>query len=58
MAKTRGKKEVNVVRTAIYLDEETHRDLRHLSIDRGVSMTELVRQAVDKLLKEAKKGGK
>ncbi len=42
------------MKTMIYLEEETHSQLRHMSVDEKVSMSELIRRAVDEFL--AKKG--
>lgn len=41
-----------MVRTQIYLSEEQKRTLERLSAERGVSMAKLIRDAVDRLLKE------
>jgi len=41
-----------MVRTQIYLSEEQKRTLERLSAERGVSMAELIRDAVDRLLRE------
>ena len=38
------------VKTMIYLEEETHSQLRHMSVDERVSMSELIRRAVDEFL--------
>ena len=50
------------MKTMIYLEEETHSQLRHMSVDERVSMSELIRRAVDEfLLKRGvnkRKGGK
>jgi len=46
----------------IYLEEEIHDQLRHMSVDERVSMSELIRRAVDEFLSKKgvgkKKGGK
>ncbi len=58
MPKTK-RKEVNIVKTLIYIDEESHNRLKHIAVDERVSMTELVRRAVDEFLKKyPKKGGR
>ncbi len=44
------------MKTMIYVEEETHSQLRHLAVDDRVSMSELIRRAVDELL--SKKGSK
>jgi hypothetical protein len=52
-------KGVKVMKTMIYLEENTHSRLKHLAVDERVSMSELVRRAVDEYLKKNhKKGGK
>ncbi len=38
------------MKTMIYLEEETHSQLRHMSVDEKVSMSELIRRAVDEFL--------
>ena len=43
-----------MIRTQIYLNEEQKSTLEKLSEERGVSMAELIRDAVDRLLKEEK----
>ena len=49
----------NIVKTLIYIDEEAHNRLKHIAVDERVSMTELVRRAVDEFLKKyPKKGGR
>jgi len=56
------RKGVKTMKTMIYLEEEIHRQLRHMSVDDGVSMSELVRRAVDEFLSKRgvnkRKGGK
>ena len=53
------RKGVNIVKTLIYIDEEAHNRLKHIAVDERVSMTELVRRAVDEYLKKyPKKGGR
>ncbi len=53
---------VKTMKTMIYLEEETHSQLRHMSVDERVSMSELIRRAVDEFLSKRgvgkKKGGK
>ncbi len=47
------------MKTMIYLEEDTHLRLKHLAVDKRVSMSELIRRAVDEYLsKHSKKGGK
>ena len=41
-----------MTRTMVYLPEELHRNLKHLAVERGTSLTELVREAVDVLYHE------
>ncbi len=49
----------NIVKTLIYIDEEAHNRLKHIAVDERVSMTELVRRAVDGFLKKyPMKGGR
>ena len=48
------RKGVKTMKTMIYLEEESHSQLRHMSVDEKVSMSELIRRAVDEFL--AKKG--
>ena len=46
------------MRTMVYLDVEAHNQLRHIAVDERVSMSELIRRAVDEFLKKyQKKGG-
>ncbi len=56
------RKGVKTMKTMIYLEEETHSQLRHMSVDEKVSMSELIRRAVDEFLSKRgvskKKGGK
>ena len=53
---------VKTMKTMIYLEEETHSQLRHMSVDEKVSMSELIRRAVDEYLSRKgvskRKGGK
>ena len=56
MPKTRRKEEI--MKTIIYLEADAHNQLRHIAVDERVSMSELVRRAVDEFLKKRKKGGK
>ncbi len=53
---------VKTMKTMIYLEEETHSLLRHMSVDEKVSMSELIRRAVDEYLSKRgvskRKGGK
>jgi metal-responsive CopG/Arc/MetJ family transcriptional regulator len=48
-------KGVKVMKTMIYLEENTHSRLKHLAVDERVSMSELVRRAVDEYLKKYQK---
>ena len=51
-------KGVKIMKTMIYLEEDVHTRLKHLAVDERVSMTELIRRAVDEYLtKYSKKGG-
>ncbi len=53
------RKEVEIVKTLIYIDAEVHNRLKHIAVDERVSMTELVRRALDEFLKKyPRKGGK
>jgi len=56
------RKGVKTMKTMIYLEEEIHRQLRHMSVDDGISMSELIRRAVDEFLSKKgvtkRKGGK
>jgi len=53
---------VKTMKTMIYLEEEVHSQLRHLAVDERVSMSELIRRAVDEYLfrkgVSKRKGGK
>ncbi len=53
---------VKTMKTMIYLEEEIHSQLRHLAVDERVSMSELIRRAVDEYLSKRgiskRKGGK
>ncbi len=52
------RKEVKIMKTMIYLEEEAHTQLKHFAVDERVSMAELIRRAVDEYLKKTpKKGG-
>jgi len=47
------------MKTMIYLEEDAHLRLKHLAVDERVSMSELIRRAVDEYLeKHSKKGGR
>ncbi len=56
------RKGVKTMKTMIYLEEEVHDQLRHLAVDERVSMSELIRRAVDEFLSKKgvskRKGGK
>jgi predicted transcriptional regulator len=45
-------------RTMIMLDDNTHTKLKHLAVDEGVSLAEIIRRAVDDFLKKNRKGGR
>lgn len=45
-----------IMKTMIYLTEETHTRLKHLAVDKRVSMSELIRRAVDEYLEAASRG--
>ena len=52
-------KGVKIMKTMIYLDEQAHTKVKHLAVDEHVSMSELIRRAVDEFLnRNKKKGGK
>jgi len=55
------RKGVKTMKTMIYLEEEAHNQLRHLAVDERVSMSELIRRAVDEYLSKRevskRKGG-
>ena len=54
------RKGAKIVKTMIYLEEEAHKRLKHMAVDKEVSMTELMRQAVDEYLEHhsgKEKGG-
>jgi hypothetical protein len=52
-------KGVKIMKTMIYLEEDAHSRLKHLAVDERVSMSELIRRAVDEYLKNySKKGGR
>jgi hypothetical protein len=51
-------KGVKITKTMIYLEEDAHLRLKHLAVDERLSMSELIRRAVDEYLeKHSKKGG-
>ncbi len=56
------RKGMKTMKTMIYLEEEAHNQLRHLAVDERVSMSELIRRAVDEFLSKRgvnkRKGGK
>jgi len=56
------RKGVKIMKTMIYLEEDAHTRLKHLAVDERVSMSELIRRAVDELLSKRgvskRKGGK
>ncbi len=43
------------MKTIIYIDAEAHNRLKHIAVDERVSMTELVRRAVDEYLEKIPK---
>jgi len=52
------RKGVKIMKTMIYLEEDAHLRLKHLAVDERVSMSELIRRAVDEYLRKyTKKGG-
>jgi predicted DNA-binding ribbon-helix-helix protein len=51
------RKEVEIMKTVIYLEAEAHNQLRHIAVDERVSMSELIRRAVDDFLKKHKQKG-
>ena len=52
-------KGVKIMKTMIYLEEDAHLRLKHLAVDERVSMSELIRRAVDEYLHNySKKGGR
>ena len=56
------RKGVKTMKTMTYLEEESHDRLRHMAVDEKVSMSELIRRAVDEFLSRKgitkRKGGK
>lgn len=44
-----------MIRTQIYLTEEEHRKLHQLSRRRGTSLSELIRDAIDRMLLQSRK---
>ena len=51
------RKGVKIVKTMVYIEEEAHNQLRHIAVDERVSMSELIRRAVDEFLKKYKQKG-
>jgi hypothetical protein len=52
-------KETKNEKTMIYLDGAVRNRLKHLAVDEGVSMAELIRRAIDEYLEKfPKKGGR
>ena len=43
----------HTIKTMVYLEGEAHRRLKHRAVDEGVSMTELIRRAVNQYLGNA-----
>ena len=41
-----------MTRTMVYLENELHRGLKHLAIERHMSLAALIREAVDSLYRE------
>jgi len=39
-------------RTTIFIEEEQRKSLRHLAIEVGVTMSDLIRKAIDELLRK------
>jgi hypothetical protein len=50
-------KEEKIMKTMIYLKEKAHSRLKHLAVDERVSMSELIRRAVDEYLRKHSKKG-
>ncbi len=50
------RKEVSIVKMTVYIPEELHRELRHVSFDERRSATDIIRELVREYL--AKKRGK
>ncbi len=50
MIKTKGDK--NVKRTTIFLREDIHKGLKHLAIEKDVSMADLLRDAIENVYRE------
>jgi len=46
-----------MITTTIALDAETHRELRHLSIEERTSFRELIREAIAEYLARRKRAG-
>ena len=45
------------MKTVIYLEAEAHNQLRHIAVDERVSMSELIRRAVEEFLRKYKQKG-
>ena len=45
-------------RTTIFIKTEHRKQLRHFAIEKNVTMSELIRQAIDELLRKEKENGK
>ena len=41
-----------MIRTMVYLRDEVHRGLKHLAVEQGTSLAELVREAVESMYAE------
>ena len=41
-----------MTRTMVYLEDELHRKLKHLAVERRTSLAALIREAVDSLYRE------
>lgn len=41
-----------MTRTMVYLPDEVHRNLKHLAVEQGTSLAELIREAVKALYQE------
>jgi predicted transcriptional regulator len=52
--KTEGEQEMFT--TTISISQEIHRKLKHLAVDEGVAVRDLIRQAIDQLLVRREKG--
>jgi Ribbon-helix-helix protein, copG family len=51
------KKGVKIMKTMIYLTEDAHFRVKHLAVDERISMSELIRRAVDEYVNNRLKKG-